>query len=206
MKLVNLVLLGLLSAGAISAQTPANPSDPSGITVVKHSWQKEVFVPALFDDPMSPNQEQVNLRRQQRLIKRANTARIGSGQSPLPQPTRDINIVNREIPEGPSINYIYEAKIRNESAKTIKLIIWEYLVFDPHSLDLVGRHAFYDDSRIRPGKAVSLVGYTSSPPNMILRADKIGKGPVDKYQERVIITRVEFEDGTFWQRPAIQTN
>ena len=201
MKLVNLVLLGLLLAGAISAQTPTTPAEPSGITVLKHSWQKDVYVPALFDDPMSPNQEQVNLRRQQRLIKRANTARIGAGQAPLPQPTRDINTANREIPEGPSINYIYEAKVRNESAKTIKLIIWEYLVFDPSTLDLVGRHAFFDDSRIRPGKVVTLMGYTTSPPNSIILADKSGKNAKRKFEERIVISRIEFEDGTFWQRP-----
>lgn len=201
MKLVNLVLLGLLSAGAISAQTLTKPADPPGITVLKYSWQKDVYVPALFDDPMSPNQEQVNLRRQQRLIKRANAARAGAGQAPLPAPTRDINIANRQIPEGPSINYIYEAKIRNESAKTIKLIIWEYLVFDPQTMNLVGRHAFFDDSRIRAGKVVTLLGYTTTPPNSIILADKSGKGSRLKFEERVVISRLEFEDGTSWQRP-----
>jgi hypothetical protein len=200
MKLLSSLLLGLLSAGALSAQTPSTPSQPPGVSVVKFSWQKDVFVPALYDDPMGPNQEQLNLRRQQRIIKRAQPARTGAGQAPLPQPTRDINLANRDMPEGPSINYIYEAKIRNEGAKTIKSIVWEYLIYDPQTVTLVGRHTFLDELRLRPGKAVNLVAFTASPPNMILQADKQGKSSDHKYEESVIISRIEFEDGTSWQR------
>ena len=174
------------------------------MSVVKFNWQKEVFVPALFDDPMSPNQEQVNLRRQQRTIKRASSARVAAGQAPLPMPTRDINTSRRGMAEGPSINYLYEAKIRNDGAKTIRLVIWEYLIFDPQTLALVGRHGFVDDSRIRPGKAASLFGYTTSPPNTVLQADKVGKNSGARFEERVVISRIEFEDGTFWQRAVME--
>lgn len=200
MKLLSSLLLGLLSAGAILAQTPSAPSEPLGVSVVKFSWQKDVFVPALYDDPMGPNQEQINLRRQQRIIKRAQPARTGAGQAPLPMPTRDINTAGKAAAEGPSVNYIYEAKIRNDGSKTIKSIVWEYLVFDPQTVTLLGRHAFLDEVRLRPGKAVNLVAFTASPPNTILQADKQGKSSNHKYQESVIISRIEFEDGTSWQR------
>src|SRR5258705_179652 len=105
MKLLNLLLLGLLLAGATFAQSASTPSDPPGVTVTRFSWHKDIYVPALFDDPMSPNQDQADLKREQKAIKKANTARVAGGQTPLPMPTREIYSTQRDIPQGPSVNY-----------------------------------------------------------------------------------------------------
>jgi hypothetical protein len=201
MKLWNLLLPGLLLAGATSAQTPSTPSDPPGVTVTRFSWHKDVYIPALFDDPMSPNQEQADLKRQQKAVKKANAARVAGGQTPLPMPTRVITSSQREIPDGPSVNYIFEAKIRNAGEKTIKMIVWEYLLFDLETEVQVGRHQFTDISKIRSGKTGNLVGYTATPPSSILQAKKTGKASEYKYSERVVINRIEYDDGSFWQRP-----
>lgn len=200
MKFLNLLLLGLLLAGAASAQTASTNSDPPDVTVTRFSWHKDIYVPALFDDPMTPNQEQADLKRQQRAIKRANTARVAGGQTPLPMPTRVINPSQQDIPDGPSINYLYEAKVKNAGEKIIKLIVWEYLLFDPETEVQVGRHQFADISKIRPGRTANLVGYTATPPTRILQAKKVGKES-NKYTERVVINRIEYDDGSFWQRP-----
>jgi hypothetical protein len=199
MKLLNLLLLGLLLAGATSAQSTSTPSDPPSVTVTRFSWHKDIYVPALFDDPMSPNQEQADLKREQKAIKKANAVRTAGGQGPLPIPTREIASSQREIPAGPSINYLYEAKVKNAGEKTIKMIVWEYLLFDPETEVQVGRHQFTDTSKIRPGKTSNLVGYSATPPTSILQAQKAGKE--HKYSERVVINRIEYEDGSFWQRP-----
>jgi hypothetical protein len=199
MKLLNLLLLGLLLAGATSAQSTSAPSDPPGVTVTRFSWHKDIYIPALLDDPMSPNQDQADLKREQKAIKKANTARVAGGQTPLPMPTREIYSSQRDIPQGPSVNYIYEAKIKNTGEKTIKTIVWEYLLSDPETAAQVGRHQFIDTSKIRPGKTSNLVGYSATPPTSILQAQKAGKE--HKYSERVVINRIEYEDGSFWQRP-----
>jgi hypothetical protein len=200
MKLINLLLLGLMLAGATCAQTASNPSDPPGVSVTRFSWHKDLYVPALFDDPMSPNQEQADLKREQRAIKKANAVRTAGGQGPLPIPTREIAASQRDIPEGPSISYIYEAKLKNVGEKTIKGVVWEYLLFDPETVTQIGRHQFIDVSKIRPGKTGNLLGYATTPPASILQAQKAGKDS-PKYTERVVINRVEYDDGSFWQRP-----
>ena len=201
MKLLNLLLLGLLLAGATLAQSASAPSDPPGVTVTRFSWHKDIYVPALFDDPMTPNQEQADLKREQKAIKKANTARVAGGQTPLPMPTREIASSRRDIPAGPSVNYLYEAKVKNAGEKTIKMIVWEYLLFDPETEVQVGRHQFIDTSRIRPGKTGNLIGYSATPPTSILLAKKAGKESEHKYTERVVINRIEYDDGSFWQPP-----
>ena len=201
MKLLNLLLLGLLLAGATSAQTALAPSDPPDVNVTRFSWHKDVYVPALYDDPMSPNQEQADLKREQKAIKKANAVRTAGGLGPLPMPTREIAASQQDIPPGPSVNYLYEAKIKNAGEKTITMIVWEYTLFDPETEVQVGRHQFTDTSKIRPGKTANLVGYTAALPTSILQATKAGKASAHKYSERVVINRIEYADGSFWQRP-----
>jgi hypothetical protein len=201
MKLLNLLLLALVLAGASSAQTTSTLSDPPNVAVIRVSWHKDIYVPALFDDPMTPNQEQADLKREQKAIKKANTARVAGGQTPLPMPTREVMSSQKEIPAGPSVNYVYEARIKNGGEKTIKSIVWEYLVFDPETEVQIGRHQFIDGSKIRPGKTVNLIGYAATPPTSIVHAKRAGKESEQKYSERVVMNRIEYEDGSFWQRP-----
>jgi len=201
MKLLGLLLLGLLLAGASSAQTASTPNEPLNVTIARFSWHKDVYVPALYDDPMTPNQEQADLKREQKAIKKANAARVAGGQTPLPMPTREIMSSQQDIPPGPSVNFVYEAKIKNLGEKTIKSIVWEYLLFDPETEVQIGRHQFTDTSKIRPGKSATLIAYSATPPTSILQAKKGQKELASKYTERLVITRVEYDDGSFWQRP-----
>lgn len=201
MKLLRLLLLGLLLVVAASAQTATNLGESSDVTVTRFSWHKDVYIPALYDDPMSPNQEQADLKREQKAISKANVTRVQQGQTPLPLPTREIVASRRDIPPGPSVNYVYEAKVKNAGEKTIKMIVWEYLIFDPQTKVQVGHHNFTDTSKIRAGKTANLIGYTASPPALIIEAKKVEKESSHKYAEQVVINRIEYDDGSFWQRP-----
>lgn len=201
MKVLSFFLLGLLLMVAVSAQTPTGPTDVPGLTVTRFNWHKDVYVPALYDDPMNPNQEQADLKREQKAISKANVIRVQQGQAPLPLPTREIVASKRSIPPGPSVNYLYEAKVKNTGDKTIKMIVWEYLLFDPETDVQIGRHQFIDASKIRPGKSATLVGSTAAPPTGILQVKKDGKEASNKFTERVVIHRIEYDDGSSWQRP-----
>jgi hypothetical protein len=95
---------------------------------------------------------------------------------------------------------VYEAKIINTGDKSIRSIIWEYLVSETESQMQVGRHRFVDKTKIRPGKGANLVGYSTTPAVSILSVSKSDKQQQNNYSERVLISRIEFDDGTFWQR------
>jgi hypothetical protein len=200
MKLCYSLFLGLLLfTGTAISQTALTRSDAPDLLVSKISWQKEVFVPALYDDPMQPNQEQVNLKREQKIIARANNVRVQGGQNPLPLPTREVMSANRKAPDGPSVSYLYKAKITNTGAKTIKALIWEYVVIDENGVQ-VGTHTFIDNRKIRTGRTAGLVAYSSTPPVNVITAES-AKDSRHQYSERVIIDRIEYDDGTYWQRP-----
>lgn len=201
MRLINLPLLGLVLASAIFAQTSVTSSDAPGVVVGKINWRKDVYIPALFDDPMQANQDQADLNREQKIISRENDNRVRRGEAPVPIPNREIASTKRQAPEGRSLGYLYEAKIINTGDKSIRSIIWEYLVSETESQTQVGRHRFVDKTKIRPGKGANLVGYSTTPAVSILSVSKSDKPEQNKYSERVLISRIEFDDGTFWQRP-----
>jgi hypothetical protein len=150
---------------------------------------------------MRPNQEQVDLKREQKAIAKQNNIRVQQGQNPLPMPTREIMSQHRDIPPGPSVNYLYQAKIKNEGTKIIRSVEWEYLLADLETNTELGRHHFSDTLKLRPGKSTTLSGYTASPPNTIVNGSMPVKGGAPKYAERVVLTRIEYEDGSSWQRP-----
>jgi len=201
MRLINLPLLGLVLASAIFAQTPVTSSDAPGVVVGKINWRKDIYIPALYDDPMQASQDQADLNREQKIISRENDNRVRRGEAPIPIPNREIASTKRKAPEGRSLSYLYEAKIVNTGDKSIRSIIWEYLVSETESQIEVGRHRFVDKTKIRPGKGANLVGYSTTPAISILSVSESDKQQQNKYSERVLISRIEFDDGTFWQRP-----
>lgn len=225
MKLFCLLLAGLLMAITASAQTQSNPgtAEAPGLTVAQVHWHREIFVPALYDDPMRVNQERDDLERDQKATARENAERAKQGQAAIPTPTKKIasnipvgstpmgtplgddpagnrNLPAQNAPGTSSVHYLYEAKIKNTGVKTIRAIVWEYSLLDPDTKLEVGRHQFTGNMTVRPGKTVNLVGRSTKPPTGVVEVAKSGQTLPSKYQERVVIQRVEYDDGTFWQR------
>ena len=227
MKLLNLLFPGLLVVGTASAQVPSPPAPAEAptVTVTRISWRQEVFVPALYDDPMRVNQERDELERDQRATAKENADRAKQGQTPIPTPTKKIaantpvgstpmgtplgdepagnqSLPARTEPGVSSVHYIYEAKVKNTGAKTIRGIVWRYLLYDPETNVEVGNHRFGGAVNIRPDKTASLIARSRTTPTSVVHATKSDKELRTKYTERVVIDRIEYDDGSFWQRPA----
>jgi hypothetical protein len=206
MRFINLLLLALILASATFAQSAANLSAAPGVVLGKINWRKNVYIPALYDDPMQVSQDQADLNREQKIISKENANRARRGEAPLPEPPREISSTRRPAPDGPSVGYLYVAEIKNTGDKAIRSVVWEYLVFDTQSHTQVGRHRFVHATKIRPGKSTSLVGYSTTPAVGILSVSKSDKQQRNQYSEQVLISRIEFDDGTFWQRPVNEQN
>lgn len=226
MKVLYLIFPGLLLMGTASAQTLSNPApaDAPGVTVAQFRWHREVFVPALYDDPMRINQDRDDLERDQKAQRLANIERAKMGETPIPLPTKKIaantpvgstpmgtplgddpagnrNLPAQSDPGASSVHYLYEAKIKNTGVKTIRTIVWEYSLINPDTEVEAGRHRFTLNITVRSGKTVNLVGRSTKPPTGVVEVTKSGKELQSKYHERVVIQRIEYDDGTFWQRP-----
>lgn len=225
MKIFNCILWGLLLASVVAAQTQsAATTDPPGVVVAEVRWQQEVFIPALYDDPMRINQDHRELERDKKNTSIENSTRARQGQTPLPTPTKKIasNIPvgstpmgvplgdepagNRNLPARPepgaaSTYYLYKAKIRNTGTKAIRHVIWHFVLIDSATETEVGRHRFTGNVSIKAGKSAQLVARSRTPPTRIVRAGKSSGELPGKHTESVMIERIEYDDGSVWQRP-----
>ena len=200
MKTLSPVLMVLLLAGAASAQSPAASSDPPGVTVLQKSWRSQVRNPALDEDPFLPNYEyREAVRTQQENIRQTAISLRTTGVAVNNRPR---TILRADFPPGLHITYVYSAKIRNTGEKTIQSLVWEYVFFDPATPQKeLGHHQQTSRVKIRPGKSQDLSRRSTSPPAQVIDASE-AKDPAPKLSGRVVIHRIEYTDGSVWQRPA----
>lgn len=199
MKVLNFVPLVFLLIGDASAQVTSGNLEAPEVTVIDFKWHKETYIPALYEDPMLPHEEQSGLVREQKATVRGNVVRIQQGEPAKPIPTR-MPLDSRTFP-GLSVKYRFEAKIKNNGKKSIREILWEYLLLEPENEVEVGRHQFTSKVNLGAGKTADLIGRSMKPPTRVVDVSKAGQDLRGKYSERVTITRLMYSDGSSWQRP-----
>jgi len=72
---------------------------------------------------------------------------------------------------------------------------------EPKSHQELGRHQFYTRQRIRPGEIKKLVEFERSPPSKVVSAAGLERGEAGAFAQRIILTRVEYADGSEWRQP-----
>jgi len=101
----------------------------------------------------------------------------------------------------PVDGFAYRVKLRNVGKGNIEILFWEYQFSDALNPATVTRHQFLCGVDVRPGKDKDLEGFSVTAPSTVVNADSIAKGEKNPFQEKVVINRVEYSDGTIWQRP-----
>ena len=200
MKTLSLVLLLLLPACAAAQEVAAVAPEPHGVSVVKSRWQKRVYNPALDEDPMASVPDYRLLEAERREVQRANAARERRGQQARPTPMGNAESMASLPPNETTTYYLYEVKVVNKGAKKIRSLLWEYVLLDTETKREVGRHLFESKGGIDAGKSKGLTGLSTQPLAAVVDASKPAKESRGQYTERVDIRRVEYEDGTVWER------
>ena len=198
MKGPGLLVLFFLLLIDVSAQTSASQPQVPDLAVTKKNWRKEINHPALTADPFEPNDEQAELQRAQKDNAVRNAARVREGTTP--QPTVRTTKPLPTEPDGPRARFVYRVTVKNTGTKTITGLAWDYLFFDSSKVEQVGQHSFQQRVKIRPGKSAELIKYSNMPPTSVIDATKAKKGEVE-LSEEVLIRRIEYEDGSVWERP-----
>ena len=199
MKFLNPVLLMLILATVASAQASAGVMDAPDVLVNHLRWRQVVRNPALDEDPLRPNDEQRESARLARATIRENQIRIRDGQPPLPAPQRASSTI---VVADRSVRYVYEINISNTGTKTIRELDWEYVFFNPATQSVVGNRRFTTEVNIRPGRSKRLVGHSTLPPATVVDVIQTSEQSRGQFAERVIIHRIEYTDGSVWQRPS----
>lgn len=184
----------IMTAGVGQAQ-----SAPSGVVVLGQSWDRSrPPSPALYEDPLRVASETARMQDAQRATIQQNKDREKAHLEPLPIPQRTGSQTGQRVSPAPNgYIYTYTARVRNDGTRKIRRVDWDYMVFDSAAGHEIGTHRFTSKVSVSPGQTKKLSGRTTSPPSNFVDASADG-API-RYAERVVIRRVEYDDGTVWE-------
>ncbi|HKO42298.1 MAG TPA: hypothetical protein VJU84_03345 [Pyrinomonadaceae bacterium] len=106
----------------------------------------------------------------------------------------------------PIEGFAYRAKFQNVTNKELEIIFWEYEFTDGVDTPVVSRRQFLCAGVTKAGKEKEFKGFTLSGPSDVVAVESLGKKTESPLKERVIINRLEFTDGTIWQRKGWHLN
>jgi hypothetical protein len=194
----------LLLPGIIQAQTSA-PVDgsKSPVVIVDAGWLRDrrssdqavqSVMPA-----SAPTRSDKNFERQ----KRANDP-VGvrdPNSDTLDTRGSELERIVQQSRQAPPVNgYTYQLKVQNVSAKVIRNIFWEYEFTQVGNAGNVSHRKFMCGGDIKPDRQRELEIFSLVGPSEVVNVKTLDKGAIDKFRAAVIINRVDYTDGTFWQR------
>jgi len=205
MKIPLVVLAILLLSAGIAAQPAPHPRDGSDLTVLKFSWSKERV--GWEQDPFSgPIENFDEVRVRTRNEKRISDAKKGGNGSEVSRAERDartdaalVSTIHQSA--RPRYGFLYKLVVQNHSPKAIKAIDWDYVFVDQNAQIEAGRRQFRSIEKISPSKSKELRFFVSYPPTRTISVNSLNEKERSGIAEEVLILRIEYADGTFWQKP-----
>ena len=208
MRYLPLFLLPLALMFAYSHQEPAPVSDGSLITVVSHKWSKSRQVVEKLNDSSQNPGPQPAMSPQNRNFARNTRINDPAGVRDPNMDTTDgraaalerIVQESRSSQSKPVDGFSYKAKVQNNSAKIVDVLFWEYRFTDNANPSNVARRQFLCGVNIKPGKEFEVKAFSLSGPSDVVHVESLAKDKNSPFTENVIINRVEYSDGSIWQR------
>ena len=201
MKYFTLALLLVLSAPVAKAQSTV---DASGVEVTKCNWEKERigWERDPFSGPIENFDETRARQRNERRIedaKRGNSAEIDKIRREAKADAANIETQHKATPS--RYVFVYKTTVKNSGSKAIKSIDWDYVFFERGTENEIGRQQFTSEEKIGPGHTKELVVTIRRPPTQTISLTALNKDERGTLDGRVVIVRVDYADGTTWQRP-----
>ncbi|MEP6707538.1 MAG: hypothetical protein ABJC05_08465 [Pyrinomonadaceae bacterium] len=199
-----LMLLSTLLTLFVPGQNPA-PAETSPVTVLGARWFKSRQAIEKPDSSGSvPAAAMIQANKAWERNRRVDAPRAGE-----PDPNADSmdgrraamekNVQESRAPK-PSDGFAYRAKLKNASTKTIEVLFWEYQFMPSANPATLSRRQFLCGVSIKPQKDIDVQGFSLSGPGDVVNVGSVANAPGNGLQERVVINRVEYADGTIWQR------
>lgn len=207
--IATLLLLMAASAAAPARQAPPQPGPqaPPDVAVIKFNWRKE-RIPGWEKNDFGASVESYdamrerldNERRIQQARNAGNKTEVGRRESAAKMAEDARYSKAPANAERPRDGYRYKVRVRNDGAKTIKLVDWDYVFLDPETREEVGRQLFTSEEKVKPGGEKDLDVFVLSPPVRTVSAQGKQKD-APAFVEQVVLTRVVYSDGSVWQKP-----
>jgi hypothetical protein len=100
----------------------------------------------------------------------------------------------------PVDGFEYRAKVQNASKKVMEIVFWEYQFTETANPATVVRRQFICAVNIKPDKEKELLAFSVSGPSDVISVGSLSSKSGKLFQEKVLINRVEYADGSIWQR------
>jgi hypothetical protein len=94
--------------------------------------------------------------------------------------------------------FAYRAKVHNASAKLIEIIFCEYQFKEAPDSTIMTRRQFLCGVSIKPERDKELQAFSLSGLHDVVSVDALAGKSAVPGEEKVVINRVEFADGTIW--------
>jgi hypothetical protein len=202
---MNLLLVLFLYCSPFAGQTSTPAEDASPMSVTSFKWTKaRRAVEATNNNGSGPAAAMIP---QNKIFARNARANDPSSRDPN-QETMDGRsaAIEKNVQESRSTQskyqdgFLYKIKVQNPTKKVVEYVFWEYQFTDPADTKLTSRHQFLCGVNIRGEKGTNLEGFSFSGPVEVVSAETLAHKSDKVFQEKVLINRIEFGDGTIWQR------
>ncbi len=189
----------LIVFGIASSVSPAQDAG-SGVAVLKYSWEKETIRRRASMARIASQDELVQQSQRERQLAAARNTSDRMVATRIERENEMRDQANAKANLGRSVDgYRYRVTLRNDGAKTIKSIDWDYVFIDQAAQQLVARHQFTSDETIKPGKTKEVYVLYLIPPVRTVSAERLASKEPLPYTEHVVIALITYSDGSVWQ-------
>lgn len=205
MKTLFLLLLLLAFVATGLSQTGAD--DGSSVAVLSFKWAKsrqaaakpviESNTPALSAMAPANRVYERNKRvNDQAGMRDPNADTLDGRNAALEKSVQEARAPQPKAVDG----FAYRVKVRNASTKVIEILFWEYQFIDPSNPATVTRRQFLCGVNIKPTKDRELQAFSVGGPTEVVSVATLTDKSATPLQEKIVINRVEYSDGSIWQR------
>ena len=105
------------------------------------------------------------------------------------------SVLGESYYERPIDLFRYRVNLKNTGIKVVKAVVWDYQASDTDQFNDTVHRQFRCTTKMKPNQSQRFEGFSVLPPTRVVTAT--GN---KSFSERVILNRIEYVDGTSWQR------
>ena len=197
------VLFSLLLVFIPQSQNPVISSEGTPVVVVSFKWFKDRQSVTQNADGTVPAAAMIPQNKNFERNRRANTS-PGERDPNLDTIDGRSAALERAVQDSrapkPVDGFSYRAKIHNANTKVIEVIFWEYQYKEAGDSTTISRWQFLCGVSIKPNKEKELQAFSVLGLHDVVSVDTLAKNLAASGEEKVVINRVEYADGSIWQR------
>jgi hypothetical protein len=115
--------------------------------------------------------------------------------------TIDKNVQESRTPQPKPFNaFAYKIKLQNPTPQAVDVLFFEYQFIDRTNPQNVTVRQFLCAANIKPGKEKEIQAFSLAGPSEVVNVDTLANKSTNPFEEKVVINRVEYSDGSIWQR------